>query len=137
MNAVNVRRGVCLTWVLGALCGLAVLSSSGCSRGFNNAPVDAAKARETLRTALESWKNGDKVDALQSASPPIYVIDTEWQGGAKLKDYQIVGDGEMKDAQLYCPVRLTVSGPSGQDVKREVTYMISTAPNLTVSRKVF
>jgi hypothetical protein len=99
--------------------------------------VDPAKARETLRTALESWKKGDRIDALQSADPPIYVIDVEWQEGSKLVDYQITGDGDEKDAHLYCPVRLTVREKSGGQAKRDVTYIISTAPKLTVSRKLF
>ncbi len=64
---------VCGVWVLAWTAGV------GCSRGPRSAPVDAAKARETLRAALESWKKGDKVDALQKTSPAIYVIDTEWQ----------------------------------------------------------
>jgi hypothetical protein len=122
---------------LWAVCGLVVTFGLGCSQGFNNAPVNADKARETLRTALDSWKKGDKVDALQSASPPIYVIDMEWQAGAKLKDFELTGDGKAMDAQLYCPVKLTVREPGGKEVTKEVTYMISTAPNLTVSRKVF
>ena len=88
--------------------------------------------------ALESWKKGDKVDALQQATPPIYVIDMEWQGGASLKEYEIVGTGEEKDAHLVCKVKLTVRGPAGgKEVKKELTYVISTAPNITVSRKVF
>jgi hypothetical protein len=49
-----------------------------------------------------------------------------------------VSDGEEKDAHLFCPVRLTLLDPSGEETKRGVvTYIISTAPNLTVSRKVF
>jgi hypothetical protein len=30
-----------------------------------------------------------------------------------------------------------VRTPGGKEVQREVTYIISTAPNVTVSRKVF
>jgi hypothetical protein len=122
--------------LLGAALALASAAGAGCSRG-GNAPVDADKARETLRAALDSWKKGDRSDALQGAAPPIYVIDVEWRGGARLKDYQIVGDGQEKDAHLFCPVRLTLFGPGGREVRKEVTYIISTAPNLTVSRKVF
>jgi len=102
-----------------------------------HAPVDAEKARETLRTALDSWKKGDAVDTLQSANPPIYVIDTEWQGGAKLVEYQLASNGDEKDAHLFCPVQLTVREPGGRVSKRDVTYIISTAPKLTVSRKLF
>lgn len=114
-----------------------VIVFAGCSSGPVHAPVEAAKARETLRTALESWKKGDRVDALQSADPPIYVIDQEWQEGNKLVDFRITGDGDEKDAHLYCPVQLTVRSPAGKESKRDVTYIISTAPKLTVSRKIF
>lgn len=120
-------------WLLAAG-GLAL---AGCSAGPQNAPVDAAKARETLRTALESWKRGEKVNQLQSASPPIYVIDTEWEAGAVLKDFKLVNDGTEQDANLVCPVRLTVRPASGGESTREVTFIVSTAPNLTVSRKLF
>jgi hypothetical protein len=133
MNTTSPGRRACI--VLIVLAGAGLLGS-GCSSGARNAPVDAAKARETLRTAMDSWKKGDKVDTLQSASPPIYVIDTEWQSGAILKDYQITGDGKEMDAQLFCPVTITVRTPNGQEAKRELIYIISTAPNLTVSRKV-
>ncbi len=57
--------------------------------------------------------------------------------GAKLVNYEVVGDGEEKDAHLYCKVKLTVRGLQGKDAQREVTFIISTAPNLTVSRKIF
>lgn len=113
----------------------AALAGGGCSPP-RNAPVDADRARQVLRAALDSWKKGDRADALQSASPPIYVIDAEWQSGAALRDYQVVGDGREMDAHLFCPVKLTVRGPGGQETVRQVTYIISTAPNLTVSRKV-
>lgn len=108
---------------------------AGC--GGVNPPVDAAAAREALTAALDSWKRGDKADALQAASPPVYVIDAEWQAGAGLKDYSLAGDGQAVDANLFAPVVLTVRTPAGVEVKREVTYIVSTAPNRTVTRKVF
>jgi hypothetical protein len=117
--------------------GVIVLMSAGCTRKIDNAPVAADKARDALQTALESWKKGEKIDTLQSARPPIYVIDTEWQSGVMLKDFKLVSDGEAKDAMLFCPVKLTIRDIDGREVQREVTYMISTAPNVTVSRKIF
>lgn len=117
--------------------GLVVLAGlAGCGGGANP-PVDAAAARETLAAALDSWKRGDKAETLQSTSPPIYVIDAEWQAGAGLKDYTLAGDGRTVDANLFVPVVLTVRTPAGVEVKREVTYIVSTAPNRTVTRKVF
>jgi hypothetical protein len=130
----NIRCG---RWLAVLACALWGLMATGCKPGNPNEPVNAGKARETLKTALESWKKGDASTALQSASPPIYIIDPEWQGGAKLVDYQIIGDGEEKDAQLFAKVKLTVRGTNGKESTQEATFMISTAPNLTVSRKIF
>ncbi len=109
----------------------------GCSQRVENSPVDAEKARNTLKVALESWKNGDAVDALQKASPPIYVVDAQWQSGAKLVDFKIVNDGECKDANLFCPVELSIKDAKGKVESKQVTYIIATAPNLAVSRKLF
>jgi hypothetical protein len=109
----------------------------GCSSGPRNTPVDAAKAREVLRTALESWKRGERADALQSASPAIHVIDPQWQEGVALLDFRIAGDGKEMDAQLTCPVVLTVRDRKGKQINQEVTFYVSTAPNFTVARKLF
>jgi hypothetical protein len=116
-----------------------VAGTIGCSSGPRppNTPVNAAKAREVLQTALESWKRGEKIDALQSASPAIYVIDSQWQAGAVLKDYRIVDDGKEMDALLHCPVVLTIRDQAGNVKEQQVTFYISTAPNLTVARKLF
>lgn len=122
-------------WLL--LTTLGGLTATGCSSGPVNTPVDSEKARDALRAALDSWKKGEKVDSLQKASPPIFVIDPEWQSGAVLKDYKLVGDGKEMDANLFCKVSLTVRPPGGAESTREVTYIVATAPNLTVSRKVF
>ena len=122
------------------VCALAALAGGpalGCSGGYRHAPVDSTKARETLSAALESWKRGDKIDALQDEDPPIYVIDMDWRAGLKLKEYQVMGDGREMDAHLYCPVKLTVQKSNGKEANAQVTYIIATAPNLTVARKVF
>jgi len=119
-----------------SLVGAGIAIAQGCSQP-KNAPVDPPKARQTLVTALDNWKSGAQVDALQRSSPPIYVVDSEWKSGAKLKDYRLINEGQKMDANLFCPVELTVVLPDGKEMVREVTYMISTAPNLTVSRKLF
>jgi hypothetical protein len=127
----QIRNWIC------AVIGVIVILALGCKSGSQNAPVNAGKARETLRTALESWKKGDAATALQSAQTPIYIIDPEWQSGAKLVDFEIQGDGEEKDAHLFCKVKITVRNANGKDIQQEVTFIVSTAPNLTVSRKIF
>jgi hypothetical protein len=128
---------LCGRAVAALACGLAVLAGAGCQPGSPNAPVNAGKGRDALRAALESWKKGDPSTALEKGSPPIYVIDPDWQAGAKLADFEILGPGEEKDAQLFVPVRLVLRGPDGKDARREVTFMVATAPNVTVARKIF
>ena len=114
----------------------ALLAIAGCQPGSPPAPVNAGRAREVLTTALDSWKKGEPANALEKASPPIYVIDPEWQGGAKLIAYEVLSD-EEKDAHLFAQVKLTVRGPNGKDATTTATFIVSTAPNLTVSRKIF
>ncbi len=121
-----------------AVWAIAIAFVAGCSKqGIQNDPVNAGTARESLQAALESWKKGEPSNALEKATPPIYVVEPDWQGGAKLKDFQIVGSGEEKDAQWNCNVRLTLVGANGQEMKREVTFTVATAPNRMVSRKLF
>jgi hypothetical protein len=116
------------------LAGTALVAGCG---GPANAPVDAGRARAALREALESWKHGEPADRLQAASPPVYVIDPDWQAGATLKDYSVLDDGIAMDAHLHVHVRLTLRLTSGSEAAREVTFVVSTAPNLCVSRKIF
>ena len=89
---------------------------------------------------------GDPPSAAASCGDYVHILppgqtapdaDPAWQAGVKLVEYQVTGDGEEKDAHLFCPVQLTLREPGGRVVKRDVTYIVSTAPNLTVSRKLF
>lgn len=119
--------------LLGA--GLA-LTLPGCAGRPKNAPVDPDLARETLRSALESWKRGDKIDALAQSSPAITIQDLDWMSGHKLLSYEIIGPGEEMDAHLFAKVKLTLRDPQGQSTTKEVTYIVSTAPARTVFRKM-
>jgi len=107
----------------------------GCGGGPGRAaPVDSPRAREALRTALESWKKGEPPATLKSASPSIVVQDLDWMGGSKLVDYEITGEGKFDDANLRIPVKLTLKSPAGKDVKKGVSYVVGTDPVLTVFR---
>ncbi len=106
----------------------------GCESDRRAAPVDPALARQALKTVLDRWKNGDKPDDLKSASPSIVVQDFDWMGGQKLVAYEVAGDGKDDDANLRIPVRLTLKTAKGQDVKKNVTYLVGTSPVITVFR---
>ena len=107
---------------------------AGCSGNRRASPVDPDRARDTLRLALEGWKNGDPPSVLHDGSPSITVQDTDWLAGMKLVDYQVTGDGKAVESNLYVPVKLTLRPKRGKDVKKAVSYIVGTSPILTVFR---
>ena len=100
-------------------------------------PVDAGRAREVLQAALESWKRGEPPEALRKRSPPITVQDMDWEAGSRLVDFRVVGAGQSEDANLRCPVRLTLRDPQGRATEKSVTYLVGTSPVPTVFRELF
>jgi hypothetical protein len=111
---------------------------SGCgSRHPTAAPVDEASARATLQSVLESWQRGESAESWRSHEPEVVVQDFQWSSGAKLKEFEILGPGEARDANLYCRVRLILDGSSQGKEQRTVTYVVGTDPALTVFRDSF
>ena len=111
---------------------------TGCwSAAYQSAPVDPSMALDTLTRVMESWKEGDSVDALRQETPPVVVQDFDWTGGVKLLDYELVGEGKPVDANLIAQVKLTLEDKQGAQSEKTVTYVVSTAPALTVFRDMF
>ena len=109
---VAMRRGLMAASFILATAGPLL---SGCSEEQGRAaPVDPSLARDALKTALESWKKGDTIDALKSGSPPIVAQDFDWMAGHRLVSYEVTGDGKDDDANLRIPVDLTLRTAQGQ-----------------------
>lgn len=106
------------------------LSGVGCGPSVT---LDGDLAHESLRQALDAWKSGAEPRSLQEAQPPIVVGDDAWSAGAKLVDYEILGEGRNDGMNLHCPVRITFER-GGRQSTREVMYLISTSPVITVFR---
>ncbi len=117
---------------LGAMLALVL---PGCSGAAAHA-VDPSRARDALVMALDRWKTGGDIKTLSSSTPPITVQDFDWQGGAKLIDYELLGDGQQRDANLNVKVKLTLAGKQGKakNVEKTVYYLVGTSPSLTVFR---
>lgn len=127
-----------LSRLAAGLIGAVLLAACGCSsQGPQAAPVDPDVARSTLRTVLDAWKEGESADALQTRSPSIVAQDMDWKMGYELVEYEIEGQGEAVDANLYCPVRLELRSPDGKTVTKNVRYIVGTDPVLTVFREMF
>jgi hypothetical protein len=112
-----------------------VMIAAACSCSSRAAPVDAPRAREALKVALDGWKKGDAPASFANALPAMTVQDLDWMGGARLLDYQLDGDGKETGPNLHVPVGLTIQTPQGKEVKKKVSYIVGTSPILTVFRE--
>src|SRR5262249_37802098 len=122
------------SWVLPAA-ALGVVLAAGCGRYAPPPPADPAAARQALRSALDAWQGGDTVEALARGKPPVHVADDDWQGGARLLNYEITGEGEMLGLNLCCPVALSLQDRGGRTVQKKVRYSVGTSPVLTIFRE--
>ncbi|MCE9529057.1 MAG: hypothetical protein K8R36_23665, partial [Planctomycetales bacterium] len=77
---------------------------------------------------------GDTPETLQEQDPPIIVQDFDWLGGAKLVAFEILDDDKPVDANLVAKVKLTLKDKAGAQTEKTVTYLVGTAPKMTVFR---
>ncbi|HZL86910.1 MAG TPA: hypothetical protein VFB96_00925 [Pirellulaceae bacterium] len=114
----------------------AMLLLAGCGEGNHAMPAasNPEVARQALEKALGQWQAGQTADALATASPQIYVNDFDWRDGRKLKQFQVAGPAEDVGLQVRLPVALDVEHPSGQVVRSQVSYSISTSPVVSIVR---
>ncbi len=137
MSSVRAERTLALYGSLGilaaCLAALSLLAFSGCGSSAAHA-VDSSRARDALVTALDRWKNGDAPGSLAAAAPPMTVQDFDWQGGVRLLDYQLLGEGQPRDANLSVRVKLTLAGNKGKPIEKTVYYLVGTSPSVTVFR---
>lgn len=127
------RRHLSLTLALAST----LLSSSGCGGGSVPIPSDQTQARQTLDSALESWKKGETVEAMKTASPSILVSDSKWERGAKLSKFEVQGEGKPSGAERAFTVDLWLADSKGKETKEQVVYKVGTNPILTVFRSLF
>jgi hypothetical protein len=124
-------------WVVAATLGVLVVPGlSGCWGPSRANPVDASLARESLKVALDHWKQGEDPKLLQSSATPMVARDFDWDSGAKLLDYQILDDKE-EDANLRVQVKITLSQQGkSKAVEKKASYVVGTSPSVTVFRDI-
>ena len=117
--------------IIACLGAMAILTISGCS-GSSAHAVDPPRARDALVTALDHWKSGDQPRSVTSMT----IQDFEWQGGAKLLAYELLGEGQARGANLSIKVKLTLAPPAGmsKNLEKAVYYLVGTSPSVTVFR---
>lgn len=110
--------------------------TAGCAGNPSEAHrVDAGKARGLLEQVLTSWQQGETPDAWRRKTPEVVIQDLDWQRGAKLQSFEMLGNGEAIDANLHCKVELTLEDSNKKEVSKTVTYLVGTSPVLTVFRE--
>ena len=111
---------------------------TGCESGtYQSAPVDGPVARDTLERVLETWKEGGTIESLREESPPVVVQDFDWLNGMELLNYEVIGKGKEANANLIARVKLSLKDAEGAHFGKTVTYLVGTAPALTVFRDMF
>ncbi len=121
--------------LIALLCGFVL---TGCGSGpYESAPVDPDTALDTLTSVMESWKKGESPQDVREQTPSIVVQDLDWSGGMKLLDYEVLDDGKPESANLIARVRQSLEDKAGAKSERTVTYVVGTAPALTVFRDMF
>jgi len=120
--------------IAGLVFGLLV--AVGCQTPAEANRVDPALARETLESVLRSWQAGDPIDSWQSKKPPVTVQDLDWKTGLKLSSFEILNEGDAVDANLFCPVKLSLVDAAQKTSTQTVTYIVGTRPVCTVFRSL-
>jgi hypothetical protein len=115
------------------LVGFTLLLVGGCAGGVA-APPSAEQARESLVTALDAWKRGDKLADLQACQPALHVSDGDWSEGCKLQAYQILPGQNEQGASLRVKVSLSLRDARGKSVERRVAYFVGMRPVITIVR---
>jgi hypothetical protein len=98
------------------------LLCSGCGFALGGAgpTPSSSAARGALESSLTAWKEGKKPGAIEGASPPIQVVDSTWQRGAKLASFEVLRE-ELSDPEKRFTVRLMTGTPT---VAVETRYMV-------------
>ena len=107
--------------------------TAGCGRPAP-AVSNVEAAIELLKTSFESWKSGGTVASLREATPPVYVAEEMWDNGFRLTSFSIDDDGELYGTNVRLLVTLTGTDKGGLAVSRQLKYLVTTTPALTIAR---
>ena len=122
----NIVRAVVLLALL--VCG----AISSCARHAPDFVPTKDAARQALDAALTAWVNGKSVGLIDSASPPVQVVDNGWWKGQRLASYEVLGEEPSKDGMYCYSVRLHLSKPQ---TEQTVRYLVTGKSPLWVYRE--
>jgi hypothetical protein len=113
----------------------AIAVSSGCGAGQTPRAADPDQAHQALRTVLDAWKSGEMPADLGKRTPPIRVLDLDWQAGHALLGYQAGAEGKRVGHDMNYPVQLELRNSRGRTIKKTAVYTVTTHPEVLVLRQ--
>ncbi|AMV38596.1 hypothetical protein [Planctomyces sp. SH-PL62] len=128
----KVRRIVRSSWAVALVA--AAWGAAGCGDAAPS-PTDPAASRVHLAAALDAWKAGGAQADLSAKSPPVQVLDRDWQKGTKVTDYRIEGEGQPLGAGVQWPVELTLVNEKGKSAKKRVVYVVNDGDVVSIARQ--
>src|SRR5437660_269379 len=94
LPAKRARAGSWGRWVYPCLLACLVVGCGGAKTDSDFIPPDSL-VEKALLTALTAWQEGKTPGTIKGTSPPIQVVDAQWQSGQKLKSFEILGEEEV------------------------------------------
>ncbi len=99
---------------------------AGCGGGVPTPKAtEPKKAVATLQAALEKWKSGATIEALQKENPAVYAGDEDWQAGAKLVAFELRDVVDPGAHTPRIPVRLNIQASNDLQLWKEVEYLVT------------
>ena len=104
----------------------------GCGGGSLPERADPERARQALKTALETWQKGESTEALAKGSPPIYFNDPKIQRGMRLASYEVEDPHDFFGQSVRISVKATFARDEGESKERKLTYLIDTGAAVVI-----
>ena len=96
----------------------------GCGgQSVSNYRPQGGSAKAALTTALDAWKSGrEKPGTLDGQKPALQVLDSIWESGRKLKEFQIGDEQPSADGPTRFSVQLTFDGEPATEKAEYVVF---------------
>ncbi len=108
-------------------------SIAGCSTKPAPPPYESTQATDSLRAALDAWRDG-QLDSLTKRQPPLRFEDDDLRSGLILVTYELVPRDQPIQAYEDISVNVTLRDREGAAQEKTVVYQVTLEPSLAVLR---
>jgi hypothetical protein len=126
------RNRILLSWLPELMIGFVLV---GCAERMDREFLELAT--HSVQRGLETWKRGERADALRTGATPIEFHDDDWQKSARLVDFQLLKSYVETDGSPRCAAALVIQYRNRQPQRIRVTYEIVRRSTVIVARDPF